>query len=111
MSYCEDFPACGHTPLDPCERQPYDEPGYYDTTIRGNEHALCDHENGECNVDYDDEPEECEDEEHECVDCETNGDGNWKCSWCDRPCPAGAHVEPPIPLEPSMEISDRWYPR
>jgi hypothetical protein len=60
MAYCEDYPACGHTPLDPCERQPYDEPGYYDTSIPGNEHALCDHENGECDVDYD---EDYEDEE------------------------------------------------
>jgi hypothetical protein len=54
MTYCEDYPCCGHTNEDPCERQPYDEPGYYDTSIRGNEHALCDHENGECDVDYDD---------------------------------------------------------
>jgi len=92
MSYCEDFPCCGHTPQDPCDRQPYDEPGYFDTTISGNEHALCDHENGECNVDYD-EPE-CEDDEHECVDCETNGPGTpWICSWCERPCPEGAHVD------------------
>jgi hypothetical protein len=34
---------------------PYDEPGYYDTTIRGNEHALCDHENGDCDVMEEDE--------------------------------------------------------
>jgi hypothetical protein len=79
---CEDYPCCGHTPSDPCERQPYDEPGYYDTSIPGQEHRLCDHENGECDVEYD-EPEEDEDEEEE-----------------DLP-----------PLEPSMEISDRWYPR
>ena len=51
MSYCEDYPACGHTPLDPCERQPYDEPGYYDTSRPGNEHALCEHEFGFCDVD------------------------------------------------------------
>lgn len=58
MSRCEDYPCCGHTPDDPCERQPYDEPGYYDTSIPGNEHALCNHEEGECNVDYYDEDEE-----------------------------------------------------
>lgn len=52
MSYCEDYPCCGHTPDDPCERQPYDEPGYYDTSVPGNEHALCNHEEGECNVEY-----------------------------------------------------------
>jgi hypothetical protein len=50
MAYCEDYPCCGHTPSDPCERQPYDEPGYYDTSRPGNEHALCDHENGDCEV-------------------------------------------------------------
>lgn len=57
MAYCEDYPCCGHTPDDPCGRQPYDEPGYYDTSRPGNEHALCDHENGECDVEYD-EPED-----------------------------------------------------
>ena len=50
--YCEDYPCCGHTPSDPCSRQPYDEPDYYDTSIKGQEHRLCDHENGDCNVDY-----------------------------------------------------------
>ena len=63
MAYCEDYPCCGHTPQDPCERQPYDEPGYYDTSRPGNEHALCDHENGECDVDYDDFEEEDEDDD------------------------------------------------
>ena len=57
-NYCEDYPCCGHTPSDPCARQPYDEPGYYDTTRRGNEHALCDHEYGDCYVDEWDEEEE-----------------------------------------------------
>lgn len=47
---CEDYPCCGHTPDDPCERQPYDEPGYYDTSRPGNEHALCEHEFGLCEV-------------------------------------------------------------
>lgn len=64
MTYCEDYPCCGHTYDDPCGRQPYDEPGYYDTSRPGNEHALCNHAEGECNVDfYDDEPDEDEDEE------------------------------------------------
>ena len=62
MPRCEDFPCCGHTDLDPCERQPYDEPGYYDTRVPGQEHRLCDHANGECDVDfYDDEDEESDD--------------------------------------------------
>jgi hypothetical protein len=55
---CEDYPCCGHTDQDPCERQWYDEPGAFDTSRPGNEHALCDHENGDCEVDepigYDD---------------------------------------------------------
>jgi hypothetical protein len=57
---CEDYPCCGHTPLDPCDRQWYDEPGAFDTRRPGNEHALCDHENGDCDVepDWDDEDEE-----------------------------------------------------
>lgn len=55
---CEDHPACGHTPQDPCEPQWYDAPGAFDTSIPGNEHALCDHENGECDVWEDDEEEE-----------------------------------------------------
>ena len=50
MSYCEDYPCCGHTPQDPCGKQWYDEPDAFDT--RKNPHALCDHENGECDVEY-----------------------------------------------------------
>ena len=38
--------------------QPYDEPGYFDTSIPGQEHRLCDHENGECDVEEYDEEEE-----------------------------------------------------
>lgn len=51
MARCEDFPACGHTPADPCEPQWYDRPGAFDTSIPGNEHALCEHEHGFCEVD------------------------------------------------------------
>ena len=50
---CEDYPCCGHTDQDPCEPQWYDKPGAFDTSVPGNEHALCDHENGECNVELD----------------------------------------------------------
>lgn len=50
MAQCEDYPCCGHTAQDPCEFQPYDAPDYYDTTIAGQEHRLCDHENGDCYV-------------------------------------------------------------
>ena len=47
---CEDYPCCGHTPDDPCERQWYDAPDAFDTTK--NPHALCNHEEGECSVEY-----------------------------------------------------------
>lgn len=48
--YCEDYPCCGHTPLDPCTRQWYDHPDAFNTRI--NPHALCNHEEGDCDVDY-----------------------------------------------------------
>ena len=48
MAYCEDYPCCGHTPQDPCERQWYDEPDAFDTLK--NPHALCEHEFGLCDV-------------------------------------------------------------
>jgi hypothetical protein len=51
VALCEDYPCCGHTPDDPCGRQWYDEPGAFDTTRPGNEHALCEHEYGICEVD------------------------------------------------------------
>jgi hypothetical protein len=55
MARCEDYPCCGHTPEDPCGPQEYDRPNYYDITIPGNEHHLCNHEEGECQVDEDEE--------------------------------------------------------
>jgi hypothetical protein len=65
-SLCEDYPCCGHTPDNPCTRQWYDEPGAFDMSIPGNEHALCDHENGVCEVEYLDEPDDDEAElQHE----------------------------------------------
>jgi len=60
MARCEDYPCCGHTAEDPCERQWYDEPGAFDTSRPGNEHALCDHENSICEVGDDDEEFECD---------------------------------------------------
>lgn len=67
MPYCEDYPCCGHTPDDPCAPQEYDAPGYYDTSIPGQEHRLCNHEEGECMVD---EPEPDEWDEGDEVDDE-----------------------------------------
>lgn len=49
MSYCEDFPCCGHTDQDPCGRQWYDEPGAFDP--RTNPHVFCEHEVGICEAD------------------------------------------------------------
>jgi len=58
MSYCEDYPCCGHTDQDPCERQWYDEPGAFDLTK--NPHAFCEHEFGICDASFaDDELTEC----------------------------------------------------
>jgi hypothetical protein len=52
MTYCEDYPACGHTPQDPCDysgptsRDMLADPARY--------HVGCDHEIGDCNYEYDD---------------------------------------------------------
>lgn len=62
---CEDYPCCGHTPDDPCGAQWYDAPDAFDVTT--NPHALCDHENGDCDV-WDEDFDEC-DEDHQCEDC------------------------------------------
>jgi hypothetical protein len=64
-TYCEDYPCCGHTPDDPCEPQWYDEPGAFDTSRPGNEHALCDHENSICEVEDADIEAEHEAQDHE----------------------------------------------
>jgi hypothetical protein len=55
---CEDYPCCGHTDDDPCGPQWYDKPGAFDTTIPGNEHALCEHEAGFCEVEADEDDED-----------------------------------------------------
>lgn len=88
---CEDYPACGHTPADPCEPQWYDEPDAFDTTK--NPHAFCDHESMVCDV-YDDEddPETCE----ECGE---------PIGQCDRSCSQ--------PIERAYELNgdlmeDQW---
>lgn len=63
MPKCEDYPCCGHTSQDPCERQDYDEPGHYDTTIPGHEHNLCNHAEDECLVEPVDFPDDDEDDD------------------------------------------------
>ena len=63
-AYCEDYPACGHTPDNPCARQWYDEPGAFDTSRPNNQHALCDHEAGICEVDPPDEDDDPDDTPH-----------------------------------------------
>lgn len=50
MNRCEDFPCCGHTYDDPCGPQWYDAPGAFDTSLPGNQHALCEHEYDICDV-------------------------------------------------------------
>ena len=50
--YCEDFPCCGHERGD-CNGQLYGS----DEAIKSDPHLLCDHEMGDCEVDYDNEPD------------------------------------------------------
>jgi hypothetical protein len=74
MSYCEDYPCCGHTPAAPCSREWYDEPGAFDTSRPGNEHALCDHANGDCDADFDFDDDDycadCGEEPHPGIECD-----------------------------------------
>jgi hypothetical protein len=56
--YCEDYPCCGHEAGD-CNGLKYGS----DESIKSNPHILCDHENGICEIEYDDEDED-EDEEY-----------------------------------------------
>ena len=89
--YHEDFPCCGCEPGD-CYGDLYGS----DEDIKArvledikNGHGDCDHESGLYNCDtYDDE---CDDEDHECDSCEPTDTG-WACSYCERPCPEGAHA-------------------
>jgi len=56
MPYCEDYPCCGHTDQDPCDRQWYDEADAFNPLV--NPHCFCEHEYGICEVDdYEDEEE------------------------------------------------------
>lgn len=70
---CEDFPCCGHTNDDPCAPQWYDAPDAFDLTR--NPHALCDHENGDCDVC--DDMADMDDEEYE-DDYEGNEDAGFE---------------------------------
>ena len=45
---CEDYPCCGHTPADPCERQWFDHPDAFNPQV--NPHCFCEHEYGICDV-------------------------------------------------------------
>lgn len=78
---CEDYPCCGHTDQDPCERQWYDKEGAFDISV--NEHAFCDHENGICETDdEDDEAWEAEQDRQqimhdEMINDKLAQDGRW----------------------------------
>jgi hypothetical protein len=54
MARCEDYPCCGHTDGLPCDWKPPD--------YRNDPHALCDHENGVCEID-DPDDDDGEDED------------------------------------------------
>lgn len=88
---CEDYPCCGHE-LGDCDGSLYGS----DESIKArvyedirNGHGDCDHQDGIYNCEGGDE-DECDDEEHECNDCDSKTDG-WECHWCGRPCPENAH--------------------
>lgn len=57
MARCEDYPCCGHTDGLPCDWTPPDH--------SSDPHALCDHEDGICEVWYDEEDDEDLDEDDE----------------------------------------------
>lgn len=59
--YCEDYPCCGHTDEDPCSPQWYDAPDAFDPSV--NPHCFCDHSDGWCEVEVDEDYLEDEDEE------------------------------------------------
>lgn len=92
MARCEDYPCCGHTPEDPCERQWYDEPDAFNPTV--NPHCFCDHAEGWCNVDDDgyegdEDPRTCE---H--GDASMRRDGKWECDLCGSPLTMVTDVSP-----------------
>ena len=51
--HCEDFPCCGHEFGD-CNGLLYGS----DEAIKSDPHLLCDHENGDCQVDYEDDDDD-----------------------------------------------------
>jgi hypothetical protein len=57
---CEDFPCCGHEMGD-CEGLKYGS----DESIKNDPHLLCDHENGECELYYDDYDEEDDEDDYD----------------------------------------------
>jgi len=85
---CEDYPCCGHTNDDPCGPQWYDAPDAFDTTK--NPHALCDHENGDCDV----EPEEAHEYDYDDLN---SFDVPW-CYGCDGYAVCGAHEPDGAPV-------------
>ena len=92
MAYCEDFPCCGHEAGD-CYGSLYGS----DESIKARVerdwregHGYCEHDAGIYNCESSDVEDECEDDDHECGDCDHGPDG-WECSYCERPCPAGSH--------------------
>lgn len=85
MTICEDAPCCGC-----CGTSLYgnDQGNYYSEPA-----GLDPYDDRHAN---DGEPEECNDENHECNDCDGPSNGNgWTCSWCGRPCPMEVHDQQP----------------
>jgi hypothetical protein len=86
---CEDFPCCGHEFGD-CNGQLYGSDEAIKASVIG--HLYCSHEDGVWECEDDDAGDECDYEDHECVDCDHKSDG-WQCAYCERPCPKGAHQD------------------
>lgn len=62
MSYCEDYPCCGHTPQDPCD---YSGPTSQDMLADpARYHIGCDHNTGYCYY------EEVDDEDEDDLECD-----------------------------------------
>ena len=79
MAKCEDFPCCGHTPDDPCERQWYDDPDAFNPTV--NPHCFCDHADNWCVVDDDGYEDDVDPEDCEHGDASQRRQG-WECDIC-----------------------------
>ena len=96
MTYCEDFPCCGHTDGLGCNWTYTPEARAFDQ-----EHVYCDHESGMCEVWEDDEDEDYCDPDTCGEDANYNkAHKMWLCAWC------GAEADPPADWNSETERFD-----